>query len=324
MKRPTAALVLFFVLVTGVGRIAAEASVPESVKPRLQEVYRAAEQLLANDGGTYRKDNDDDPEIEVRRASVEPEKYSMFGSLGVQVWAESMRLAGVYNYRLAKELENAPSSSLPTLTLEAAIQRAEDYLARWKIALPNEKALGTARFDGSYRSCWEIRWTRSENGHPWDDFNPDELESVYVIFHETRGLVGIGNNIYSPSPKSFEIHIVREEAITKAEKYVPLVQRTPYYRQARKGGFVVSGVKCCDLKIVAPNWLLDPKRASWMPEKPSEETRLCWVIRFTTVDSIADKRDVRDENGKPLKLIAPDILIYLDASTGEVVGANFT
>lgn len=249
VRRTIAALVLFFVLVTGTGCIAAEAGVPESIKPRLQEMYRAAEQLLANDGGTYRKDNDDVPEIEVRSASVEPEKYSMFGSLAVQVWTESMRLAGMYNYRLAKELENTPSSSLPTLTLEAAIQRAKDYLAKWKIAFPNEKALGTARFNGSYRSCWEIRWTRSENGYPWDDFNPDELESVYVIFHETRGLVGIGNNIYSPSPESFEIRIVREDAITKAEKYVPLVQRTPYYRQAREGGYVVSGVKSCDLKI---------------------------------------------------------------------------
>ena len=67
-------------------------------------MYRAAEQLLANDGGAYRKDNDDVPEIEVRSASVEPEKYSMFGSLGVQVWAKSMRLAGMYNYRLANEL----------------------------------------------------------------------------------------------------------------------------------------------------------------------------------------------------------------------------
>jgi hypothetical protein len=74
-------------------------------------------------------------------------------------------------------------------------------------------------------------------------------------------------------------------------------------------------MESAELRISVPNWLLDPARAVWIREKPPEETRLCWVVRFRTTDTV-DRRS--------MKLTPVEILIYIDAATGEVVGANFT
>ena len=110
--------------------------------------------------------------------------------------------------------------------------------------------------------------------------------------------------------------VSKEAAIAKASKAVPLIQRSPYYLQCRLPGFVASGVHKAELLIAAPNWLLDPKRAIWLRDKLPDETRLCWVVTFTSV--YAKKTDP-DE-----MLIPPLFLVYIDAATGEVVGANFT
>ncbi len=110
--------------------------------------------------------------------------------------------------------------------------------------------------------------------------------------------------------------VTQDAAITKASKVVPLIQRSPYYLQCRLPGFVVSGVLKAELLVAAPNWLLDPKRAIWLRDKPPEETRLCWVVAFTSVYT------GKTEPGE--LLVPPVFLVYIDAATGEVVGANFT
>ena len=114
-----------------------------------------------------------------------------------------------------------------------------------------------------------------------------------------------------------KVCVSREEAVLKASKAVPLAMKTPYYLRARLPGFKAKEVKSAELLISVPNWLLDPERANWLPSGPPKETRLCWVIRFTTADAIP----VRPRNFKP---IPPDVLIYIDSETGEIVGANFT
>ncbi len=71
-----------------------------------------------------------------------------------------------------------------------------------------------------------------------------------------------------------------------------------------------------ELLIAAPNWLLDPKRAVWLRDKPPEETRLCWVVTFTSV--YTGKED------PGTMAVPPMFIVYIDAATGEIVGANFT
>ena len=78
----------------------------------------------------------------------------------------------------------------------------------------------------------------------------------------------------------------------------------------------MSGLHKAELLIAAPNWLLDPKRAVWLRDKPPEETRLCWVVTFTSVYT------GKEEPGT--MLAPPMFIVYIDAATGEIVGANFT
>ncbi|MFA7054438.1 MAG: hypothetical protein WC328_15605 [Kiritimatiellia bacterium] len=117
-------------------------------------------------------------------------------------------------------------------------------------------------------------------------------------------------------PKREDVVVTQDAAITKASIVVPLIQRSPYYLQCRLPGFVVSGVLTAELLVAAPNWLLDPKRAVWLRDRPPEETRLCWVVTFTSVYT---------GKAEPGELLVPPLfLVYIDAATGEIVGANFT
>jgi hypothetical protein len=130
-------------------------------------------------------------------------------------------------------------------------------------------------------------------------------------------------SVFTPAPKSLEVSVTREDAVRKAMEAVPKVMETPFYQQTRADGFVADKVKSCELKVAIPNWLLDPKRAEWITEKLPEETRLCWVVRISTVDAKAADRPKR-KDGKVGELMRPDILVYIDAASGEIVGAYFT
>jgi hypothetical protein len=126
-----------------------------------------------------------------------------------------------------------------------------------------------------------------------------------------------------PSPTSLTVAISRDEAVIKAEKLTDDVMRTPYYRMARRAGFKAVALDSCELKVVKPNWLLDPARASWPSPEIVTETRLCWMVRFKTEVISADV-DPKSEDGTPMKLMRPDIVLYIDAATGECVGAGFS
>jgi len=252
--------------------------------------------------------------------------YIIDSSLYLSIDAKTMMVTNIVNKVLLKYLKDTTTQrqSIPIFTIEKAVQTAKEYLKIFGVKLPADCMLAEVAFDKNYPSRWEVRWKRYAGGYPYDEFVEPYAEYVVVIFHETLGLSSYGSRITTPLPKSLEIKVSRDEAIIKASKYVPVVLRTPYYRQGRADGFVVSGLNSCELKVAAPNWLLDSKRAIWTREKPAEENRLCWVVCFKTVDSKAEERGNRNKDSKPFKIIPPEILIYIDAATGECVGANFT
>ena len=151
--------------------------------------------------------------------------------------------------------------------------------------------------------------------YAYDDFVKSYVQSIVILFSEDHGFCSYGCNLSVPPPKRTIVKIVKEEAITRASKVAPLVMKTQFYQSARASGFVINGVRNAELKIAAPNWLLDPARAVWIREKPPEETRLCWIVTFSTVDTV---------NREGMNLSQVDILVYLDADTVEIVGANFS
>jgi hypothetical protein len=250
----------------------------------------------------------------------------MSGTLCVQIQADTkqIRLVGYGGLTLGMmDLLKGPEyrQEKPHLSKSEVLDAARRYLATFHIPLLPEMQVKIT-YNEIWPFCWHIRWHRCIQGYPWDDFYSSRDENVVVTFHEQFGLMIAANTVFSPAPKSLKVSVTREEAIRKAMANVPKVMGTPYYQELRADGFVADKVVSCELKVAIPNWLLDPQRAEWLPEKLPEETRLCWVVWVSTVDTKAADRP-KAKNGTVVKLICPKILLYIDAATGEIVGANF-
>lgn len=303
-----------------------DANVTPDIQLKLQTIYKTTESKLKEDSISYQKDNvekSDSLKIEIRGDQWEPITYTIQpndfdkGAL-VQVWANGLQFRSVLNKALYQALQDKKiTQQVPQLSVKQAFDRAKSYLNHYQISLSAGLKLKNATFNvGVTPACWAFEWDRIIDGYSWDESGWSE--GVSLVFHETKGLVSVGNNVYTPLPKKLDVVMTRDQAIAKATICAPLVERTPFYKSCRLDGFVLNGMISCELKVSVPNYLLDPQRANWERTTPPDETRLCWVVRFTTVDSKADQRNMKG------KLIPPDIIIYLDAATGECVGANFT
>ena len=244
---------------------------------------------------------------------------------GQEVWmtANSNRLEFFQNKRLSRYIRTNDTQTVPALSLEQAYAQALRYLDIFGVKIDSRAALAKLYWGSEtpppegIAAIWYVVWVPTDGGYPYDEFVKDFYNPcIGICFSEKYGLVSFTNALFPPPPKTTEVRIPREAAIFKAEKAVPLVMLTPYYRQCRMPGFKVSGVKSAELRIAYPNWMLDPARAIWPWDGPPKETRLCWIVRFITVDTV--------EREKGIKLFPPDVLIYVDAATGEIVGADFT
>jgi hypothetical protein len=218
------------------------------------------------------------------------------------------------NHRLEKHIDTNTVQKIPTLTIPEAVSQAKRYLADLEISLPTNCFVQSAQFGINQHSRWRVTWGVEAGGYSYEESATEE-QTMVVVFHEKHGFCSYGQTIHAPPPKSTEVKVSKEDAIARASKVAPLVMQTPFYRSARASGFKVNGVRKAELKLFAPNWLLDPARAVWIWEKPPKETRLCWVVTFSTRDTV--------DRGKT-RLFPVDILVYVDAISGEVVGANFT
>lgn len=231
------------------------------------------------------------------------------------------RLEYFENKRLSRHILTNDTQTVPTMSLEQAYAQAIRYLDIFGVKIDGRTAMAKLSWGSEtpwgITSIWRVVWVPTDGGYRYDEFVKDFYNPcIGVSFSEKYGFVSFSNAPFPPPPKTTEVCIQREAAIFKAEKAVPLVMLTPYYQQCRLPGFKVSGLKSAELRIACPNWLLDPARAIWIWDSPPKETRLCWIVRFTTADTVK-----REEGMKPAP---PDILIYVDAATGEIVGANFT
>jgi len=296
MQRLLLALAIKYILFCSGYLWADNANVPPEAQQKLQAIYKTVESKLKQDSDSYQTANLEQSnrlKIGTLGDQWEPATYmvqpndSDKGAL-VGVWTDGLRFRSVLNISLHRLIEdNEIIQQVPQLSVEQAIDRAERYLNHYQIPISKKLKLVNATFNtGVTPGCWAFTWDRVIDGYSWDDICLPVGEGVSVVFHETKGLVSVGSTIYTPLPKSLDVVMTREQAIAKATRCAPLVERTPFYKSCRFDGFVVSGMTSCELKIAVPNYLLDPKRANWMPTRPPDGTRLCWVVRFTTVDSI--------------------------------------
>lgn len=316
----------FFVLIISENLAAGEISseTVARIRDRYREIFNAVNWERSETKGEYQRLPSSN-NISKYTLSGEGVMYVVVAPVSMLLTVDQLDLRGLTNGPLKQLLEKDFTSPAPKFSIEQALDQSRDYMNRFGIEIASNKyVLKDINFGETYPYCWRVRWERVEGGFPYDDFTEVHAQYIVTSFHETLGLVQYARNTLAPSPESLNVVLTAKQAIGIAKKCVPLVQRSLFYRRARTDGFVASSVESCELKIAVPNWLLDPAKAVWIFDKPPKETRLCWVVRLTTVDSIADKRGLQDKNGKSLKLIAPDIVVYVDAATGEVVGANFT
>ncbi|MDX9792906.1 MAG: hypothetical protein RBU24_05340 [Kiritimatiellia bacterium] len=248
------------------------------------------------------------------------ERIWVKGQISIGAHVGDSQITAFSNQKLYQYIKTNETQNIPVWSVQQAYVQAQQYLKLLEVQLDKRAILSEVSFadDGwGCTSIWRVVWCVSDGGYQYDDFFKDIYHPcARICFSEKYGLVFFTSTPFPPSPKTTEVHITRETAIFKAEKAVPLVMRTPYYQQCRLPGFKVSGVKSAELRIACPNWLLDPARAIWIWDSPPKETRLCWIVRFTTVDTVK-----REDGFLPHP---PDILVYIDAATGEIVGANFT
>ncbi len=202
------------------------------------------------------------------------------------------------------------------LTPAEAAARAREYLATFGFPIPKGFELHQVDFGTRSFGMWHIEWHPVIAGYELDRFNESWVPQIVVEFDETEGLISAGWADMPPIPANMTVKVTREEAMLKASRVAPLVFETPYYKRSRFGGFVVASIFECDLRIAPPNYLLDPARAVWGRRSPPKETRLCWVVRLRTKPGSAEL--------EAQALIPPDIVIYIDALSGETVGANFS
>ncbi|MCL1922179.1 MAG: hypothetical protein FWG50_14090 [Kiritimatiellaeota bacterium] len=226
----------------------------------------------------------------------------------------------IYNKRLIDYVNTNAVQHVPGLSMAEAVEKAKHYLNLIGVPLATNMVLKGCIFnDSHYRHSWSIGWEPTAGGYPYDTVMEPYVQYVGVIFHEQYGFLKFSMHDYWPSPESTEVRVTREEALAKAEAAAPLVFRSDMFLARNvHSNYKVRTVEEIALRVYLPNWAHDPKRAIWGRDAPPSESRLCWMIHFITVDTQTGK------TGDPIRGNPQYVWIYVDAATGEVVGANFT
>ena len=306
--------------------------VPKTVQDKVLQMYGAADECMRLCSPVYPPSMGQNPKLRVFfiLPDASPKQIFVAGpDLSIKVRASTLRQVGVGNEFLCHDYK-PPSGwqKQPTLTREAAFERAKDYLKIFKIEVPSNYRPAEAIFldGGKGNYYWWIVWSRYSGQYLWDSEDTLCSETVVVQFYEREGLASLyAEGCDCPAPKRLDVKISKEEAIEKATQSIPLLQKTPIYLSCRRDGFVAKSVKSCELLVSAPNWWFDPKRNTYMQSGVvPKETRLCWKIEFETKDSKEGERRRKGELGPTQSLAAPKMTIYIDAATGEAVGANST
>ncbi len=233
------------------------------------------------------------------------------------VRASSLRVLCVGNC-LVGSTKEPPSGwqKIPTLTREAAIERAKGYLKVFNMDVPPDYKLTVTNFgDDGGPGCWRVLWRRFSGPYPWDDASL-QWECVFVDFYEKEGLSTVSaHGCNCSAPRSLKVRISKEEAIAKAIRYMTRPWYDRRWRVEAKG--VVKSVVSCELMVSAPRAGARAERE--VMEAMSEgqaprETRLCWKTDLT-VGTLWDYKGKKPQTEDR----AYEYLVLIDAETGAVM-----
>jgi hypothetical protein len=324
MIRAKLATIVAVLLLTDAGILAAtqDEKVPAETREQLVKLYDAVAENMKRCSPLFAAKATNGVvglEVEVRKGHFprEPKAFEIWGDLHVQVRMDSMHVIHVVNRILSEQLyEKKKMQHVSTLTRDAAIERAREYLKEFKWEVPPDFKVGDVKYN-KHRGSWVIRWHRFTAQYDWDEFASESPESMVVEFQETDGLVFIVCHSCFPPPKSLEVKVTKEQAIAKAWKYVEIAQHL-----AMVSGYVATKLKSCELRVAAPQCRLDSKGTGLVEEcTVPRETRLCWVVTIYIKDSKKEEHAFKDDKGNRFYLCLPGIpVIYVDAATGAVLG----
>jgi hypothetical protein len=241
--------------------------------------------------------------------------------LHMEVRASSLRLVGIVNSFVHWKYKRPSSDqTTPTLTREAAIERAKEYLKVFKMDVPPDYKLQTVKSDGSH---WTVRWNRFSGQYLWDFTDADmaggsaNSEAVFIEFYEKEGLDWLSCHGCCPAPRSLKIKVSKEDAIAKATRY--LNQHHTWYEGSRRVDYngVVTIVHSCDLRVSVPHWGALAEQAALQGLAP-RETRLCWRIHLGMMTT-RDCMDYKENKRKWKERIAFHVEVWVDAETGKVM-----
>ena len=292
--------------------------ISKKMREQLVKLYEDASEKMKLCSPAYAPAPSQRPELWMRfiLPTDQPKVIAVSGIDGVHVYmhvrASSMRWVGIVNSFLCNEYK-PPSGwqKTPTLTREAAVERAKEYLKVFKIEVPQDYKLTKTDFGGGGTGCWRVLWCRFSGQYPWDDESLGS-ETVFVDFYEKEGLSNLSaGSCNCPAPRSLKVKISKEEAIAKATRYLNRTWYDHLYKVM--GQTVVTSVGTCELRVSAPR-LGAPAEGDKLSEgQPPRETRLCWKTDLGTMSTVGYK------NKNSTNKHAGEVVVWIDAETGAVM-----
>jgi len=245
---------------------------------------------------------------------------TLVGSIYLELDAENLNLGILAlnndNFFLRKPVGK---NKLPTTyTLPQALKRAHEYLDALKIQVPADAFLTECTYRKSIYNEWIVKWNRTFRGYHEHSFlDADYSDGIAVKLGQNGEFLGMSRRWREIQVQNFEIKIEQFKAVELAISAVPALQETEIYKTYRGRGFPIIGLISSKLEVCFPNWWLDPKRAITLIKEPHKERRLCWVVELATSDQGVNS------DGTPTKATTNvKLTLHIDASTGEIIGAD--
>lgn len=244
-------------------------------------------------------------------------------SAPIKLWLDpkTLEILEFSNDILYEYAEDSKSKNLrpkPKFSATAAVQKAEEFLNALQVKIPPGFQLKSISYNTMASEGWMLRWEFERDGIGLNMDDGGEPYAFTVMLDEDCGLSLIGFPVSFPEITKQEEKFGRQEAILKAFDCVQYVMESSYFKKFRGEGYGIQMLARVEKKYAFPNWMLDPKRSTYMDMgKAPEETRLCWKLDLIVTD-IAAAPSAPETARYPVI-----ISIYLDITTGECVRANF-
>ncbi len=229
----------------------------------------------------------------------------MSGDLSAAIDCDSAELTFFMNgYRMREIGRTGPPKKPPCEVLKRARQLRDCAYRAHKGTLKLSHITFTTA-QGYWRAGWRILV---------DGYEPLYANNISVEFCESGELLSYMCRRWCDTV-STKVGVGDEAAI---EASAPAAEKIAKRFKLRKRGFTAAGAEPRGLFVLVPNWILDPDRPDWEVMDPKgADAKLAWVVDWHYAHS--DQFQGKVEYPMP-----PDVTVYVEASSGKVIGGSCT